>query len=232
MPQVVSKRYKSAQAVADLSKGYTLAEAADVLSKMPKTKFDETVTLSLHLAVNPAQGDQMVRGVVQLPHGSGKKVRILVFTDKPEEALSAGATFAGMDDMIQKVKDGGLDFDVVVSTTAAMKEVRTLARILGPKGLMPNPKSGTVSDDIPATLKELQGGRVEFKMDKTANIGVVIGKRSFELNAIAENAQAVLNAIVKAKPDAYKPTGFIKNVTMAASMSPGIKIDSNLYSKF
>jgi len=232
MPQVVSKRYKSAQAVADLAKGYSFTEAADVLSKMPKTKFDETVTLSLHLAVNPSQGDQMVRGVVQLPHGSGKKVRILVFTDKPEEALEAGATFAGMDDMVKKVEAGEFDFDVVVSTTSAMKDVRKLARVLGPKGLMPNPKSGTVSDDIAATVKELQGGRVEFKMDKTANIGVVIGKRSFSAEALVGNAEAVLSAIVKAKPDSYKPLGFIKSMTMAASMSPGIKIDNNLYSKF
>jgi large subunit ribosomal protein L1 len=232
MPQVVSKRYKSAQAVADLSKSYGLSEAAERLNKMPKAKFDETVTLSFSLSVDPTQGEQMVRGVVQLPHGSGKKVRVLVFTDKPEEALKAGASVAGLADLIKKINEGFLDFDVAVSTVAAMKEVRTVAKVLGPKGLMPNPKSGTVSDDIPTTVKLLQGGRVEFKMDKTGNIGVIVGKRSFTPTAIAENAQTVITAVGKAKPESFKLPGFIKNVSLASTMSPGITLDRNLYSKF
>jgi large subunit ribosomal protein L1 len=232
MPKVVSKRYKSAQAVADLSKSYGLAEAADILSKMPKAKFDETVTLSFNLSVDPTQGEQMVRGVVQLPHGSGRKVRIIVFTDKPEEALKAGAAHAGLADLMKKISEGFLDFDVAVSTVAAMKEVRTLARVLGPKGLMPNPKNGTVSDDIPATVKQLQGGRVEFRMDKTGNIGVIIGKRSFTEQAIAENAKVVIETVGKAKPDTFKLPGFIKNVALSSSMSPGITIEKTLYGKY
>ncbi len=232
MPQVVSKRYKSAQAVADLDKAYELSEAADILSKMPKAKFDETVTLSFNLSVDPTQGEQMVRGVVQLPHGSGKKVRVLVFTDKPEEALKAGAAHAGLADMIKKVQEGFLDFDVAVATTLAMKDVRGLARILGPKGLMPNPKTGTVSDDIPATVKALQGGRVDFKMDKTGNIGVIIGKRSFENKALAENAAAVIESVGKAKPAVLKMPGFIKSVTLASTMSPGVRVSKTLYGKY
>ena len=232
MPQVVSKRYKSAQAVADLSKPYGLAEAAEILSKMPKAKFDETVTLSFNLSVDPTQGEQMVRGVVQLPHGSGKKVRVLVFTDKPEEALKAGATMAGLADLMKKINEGFLDFDVAVATNAAMKEVRSLARVLGPKGLMPNPKSGTVGDDIPAIVKQLQGGRVEFKMDKTGNIGVIIGKRSFTETAIAENAKIVIETIGKAKPETFKLPGFIKNVSLASTMSPGITLEKTLYGKY
>ncbi len=232
MPQVASKRYKSAQAVADLEKAYELPEAAEHLNKMPKAKFDETVTLSFNLSVDPTQGEQMVRGVVQLPHGSGKKVRILVFTDKPEEALKAGATHAGMADMMKKINDGFLDFDVAVATTTAMKDVRGLARVLGPKGLMPNPKNGTVGDDIPAIVKALQGGRVEFKMDKTGNIGVIVGKRSFTPQAIAENAQTVITAVGKAKPETFKLPGFIKNVTLASTMSPGIRLNKSLYGKF
>lgn len=232
MPQVASKRYKSAQAVADLNTAYELAEAADTLSKMPQAKFDETVTLSFNLSVDPTQGEQMVRGVVQLPHGSGKKVRIIVFTDKPEEALKAGATHAGMADLMKKVNEGFLDFDVAVATNMAMKEVRTLARVLGPKGLMPNPKNGTVSDDVPATIKQLQGGRVEFKMDKTGNIGVIIGKRSFKPAHLAENAKTVIEAVGKAKPESFKLPGFIKSVTMASTMSPGIRLAKTLYGKY
>lgn len=232
MPKVASKRYKSAQAVADLSKSYEIVEAAELLNKMPKAKFDETVTLSFNLSVDPTQGEQMVRGVVQLPHGSGKKVRVLVFTDKPEEALKAGAAHAGLTDLIKKVNEGFMDFDVAVSTVAAMKEVRTVAKVLGPKGLMPNPKSGTVGDDIPAIVKQLQAGRVEFKMDKTGNIGVIVGKRSFTPIAIAENAKTVIETVGKAKPDTFKLPGFIKNVSLASSMSPGIAINKTLYGKY
>ena len=232
MPKVVSKRYKSAQAVADLEKAYELNEAAEILQKMPKAKFDETVTLSFNLSVDPTQGEQMVRGVVQLPHGSGKKVRVLVFTEQPDVALKAGATFAGMADMIKKINANEFDFDVCVSTTAAMKEVRGLARVLGPKGLMPNPKNGTVGDDIPAIVKALQGGRVEFKMDKTGQIGVIIGKRSFTAQAIADNAKTVIETVGKAKPESFKLPGFIKNVALASTMSPGITLSKALYGKY
>ncbi len=226
-----SKRYTSAVKAADLSKEYPLNEAVEILSKFPQAKFDETVELSFRLGVDPAQGDQMVRGTTPLPNGSGKKVRVLVFTDDPAKALAAGADYAGLADMMAKVQEGWLDFDVAIATTEAMKQVRTLARVLGPKGLMPNPKSGTVTDDIAAGIKAVKAGRVEFKVDKTANIGVGIGKRSFTPAQILENATAVLDAIGKAKPAAFKGQ-YIKSVTISSSMSPGVRIASTEFSKY
>lgn len=226
-----SKRYRSALKVADLTKDYPLAEAIDVLAKFPQAKFDETVELSVRLGVDPAQGDQMVRGTTPLPNGSGKKVRVIVFTDDPAKALAAGADHAGLQDLMQKITEGWLDFDVAIATTEAMKQVRTLARILGPKGLMPNPKSGTVTDDIVAGIKAVKAGRVEFKMDKACNIGVGIGKRSFTPAQILENAQAVLDAIGKAKPASFKGH-YIKTVAISSSMSPGVRVASTDYSKY
>ena len=226
-----SKRYDSAVKVADLTKEYPLNEAVEILSKFPKAKFDETIELSFRLGVDPAQGDQMVRGTTPLPNGSGKKIRVLVFTDDADKALAAGADFAGLADMMAKVQSGWLDFDVAIATTEAMKQVRTLARVLGPKGLMPNPKSGTVTDDIAAGIKAVKAGRVEFKVDKTANIGVGVGKRSFTTAQIAENVAAVLEAIGKAKPASFKGH-YIKSVTLSSSMSPGVKIASTEFSKF
>jgi large subunit ribosomal protein L1 len=227
-----SKRYVNAAKSADLNKEYPLAEAVEILSRFGKTKFDETVELSIRLGVDPTAGEQMVRGTTPLPNGSGKKVRVLVFTDKPEEALAAGADHAGLQDIMQKITAGWLDFDVAIATTEAMKQVRTLARVLGPKGLMPNPKSGTVTDDIAAGIKAVKAGRVEFKMDKTANIGVGIGKRSFTPAQIVENAQAVIDAIGKARPAAFKGSGYIKSIYLSASMSPGIRIAAADFSKF
>ena len=218
-----SKRYRSAIQVADLTKDYPLNEAVEILTKFPKAKFDETIELSLRLGVDPAQGDQMVRGTTPLPNGSGKKVRVVVFTDDPAKALAAGADHAGLADLMAKINEGWLDFDVAISTTEAMKQVRTLARVLGPKGLMPNPKSGTVTDDIAAGIKAVKAGRVEFKMDKTANIGVGVGKRSFTSAQITENVTAVLDAIAKAKPDSFKGH-YIKTAVISSSMSPGVKL--------
>ncbi len=232
MPAKQSKRFRNAQKVADLTKDYTLAEAAEVLAKFPKTKFDETVELSIRLGVDPAQGDQMVRGTTPLPNGSGKKVRVIVFTDNPDAALAAGADEAGLAELMKKITDGWLDFDVAIATTEAMKQVRTLARVLGPKGLMPNPKAGTVTDDIAAGVKAVKAGRVEFKMDKAANIGVGVGKRSFTTAQIIENAQAVIDAIGKAKPGSFKGAGYIKSVTISSSMSPGVRLSATEYSKF
>ena len=226
-----SKRYRSAVKVADLSKDYPLTEAVEILGKFPPAKFDETVELSFRLGVDPAQGDQMVRGTTPLPNGSGKKVRVLVFTDNPEAAIAAGADHAGLQDMMQKITEGWLDFDVAVATTDAMKTVRTIARVLGPKGLMPNPKSGTVTDDIAGAIKAVKAGRVEFKMDKTGNIGVGIGKRSFSSAQIVENAQAVLEAIGRAKPAAVKGV-YIKSLAISSSMSPGVRVAAAEFSKF
>jgi large subunit ribosomal protein L1 len=226
-----SKRYRSALKVADLAKEYTLKEAVEVLAKFPKAKFDETVELSFRLGVDPTQGEQMVRGTTPLPNGTGKKVRVLVFTDNPQVALDAGADFAGLQDMMAKIQGGWMEFDVAIATTEAMKTVRTIARVLGPKGLMPNPKSGTVTDDIPAGIKAVKAGRVEFKMDKAANIGVGIGKRSFTPAQILENAQSVLDAVGKAKPATFKGH-YIKTCALTATMSPSVHLVSTEFNKF
>ena len=227
-----SKRYVSATKAADLTKNYTLSEAVAVLLKFPTARFDETVELALRLGVDATAGEQMVRGTTPLPNGSGKKVRVIVFTETPEVALAAGADEAGLAELMKKVSEGWIDFDVAISTTEAMKQVRTLARVLGPKGLMPNPKSGTVTDDIPAAIKSVKAGRVEFKMDKSANIGVGIGKRSFTEAQILENAQAVIDAIGKARPATFKGSGYIKSISLSSSMSPGVQIASSEFSKF
>src|SRR5882757_8017505 len=221
MPNKHSKRFASALKVADLTKDYSLVEAVEVLTKFPQAKFDETVELSFRLGVDATAGEQMVRGTTPLPNGSGKKVRVLVFTDDAPKAIAAGADHAGLQDMMQKINEGWLDFDVAIATTEAMKSVRTLARVLGPKGLMPNPKSGTVTDDIPAGIKAVKAGRVEFKMDKTANIGVGVGKRSFTPAQILENAATVLEAVGKSKPASFKGSNYIKTVAISSSMSPG-----------
>lgn len=232
MPKKHSKRYNSALKVADLTKEYPLAEAVEVLAKFPKAKFDETIELSFRLGVDATSGEQNVRGTTPLPNGSGKKVRVLVFTDNAKAALDAGADHAGLQDMMQKINEGWLDFDVAIATTEAMKQVRTLARVLGPKGLMPNPKSGTVTDDIVAGIKAVKAGRVEFKMDKTANLGVGVGKRSFTAAQILENVQAVVDAVGKSKPATFKGGQFIKSVTISSSMSPAVKVASAEFSKY
>jgi large subunit ribosomal protein L1 len=229
--QKPSKRYRSALQVADLAKEYPLKDAVEILAKFPPAKFDETVELSFSLGVDPAAGDQMVRGTTPLPNGSGKKVRVLVFTDDPKAALDAGADTAGLQDIIAKINEGWLDFDVAIATTEAMKTVRTIARVLGPKGLMPNPKSGTVTDDLVAGIKAVKAGRVEFKMDKTANIGVGVGKRSFTPAQIVENAQVVLDAVGKAKPAQFKGH-YIKSLMISSSQSPAVRIASAEYGKY
>jgi len=226
-----SKKYRNSKQAADFTKEYSLKEAVEILAKLPKAKFDETVDLSFRLGVDSTQGDQMVRGTTPLPNGTGKKVRILVFTDNPAAALAAGADHAGLQDMMAKINEGWLDFDVAIATTEAMKTVRTIARVLGPKGLMPNPKSGTVTDDLVAGIKAVKAGRVEFKMDKAANIGVGIGKRSFTTTAILENAQSVLDAVGKAKPASFKGH-YIKTCVISGTMTPGIRIASTEYNKF
>ncbi len=191
---------------------------------MPKAGFDETVELSFKLNVDPKQSNQMVRGTVRLPNGSGKKVRVVVFTDHAESAIAAGADKAGLEDLIKEIEGGWMEFDVAVATTSAMKEVRKLARILGPRGLMPNPKSGTVTDDVESAIKEVKGGRVEYKMDKTANLSVVVGKRSFANDKLVENARAALSSVAAARPEMIKGK-FINSITISSTMSPGVKVD-------
>ncbi len=232
MPKNHSKRYRAAAKVADLTQEYPLKDAVEILAKFPKAKFDETVELAFRLGVDAASGEQNVRGTTPLPTGSGKKVRVIVFTDDPKKALDAGADEAGLAELMKKVQEGWLEFDVAIATNEAMKQVRTLARVLGPKGLMPNPKAGTVTDDVAAGIKAVKAGRVEFKMDKTANIGVGVGKRSFTTAQILENAAVVLEAVGKAKPNTFKGGIFIKSVHLSSSMSPAVKIASTEYSKY
>lgn len=227
----LTKRFRAAQEVADLRKEYTVEEAVETLAKFPKAKFDETVELSMKLLVDPRKGEEMVRGTVMLPHGSGKTVRVLAFTTDVEAAKAAGATEAGLEDMIEKVQGGWLDFDVAVATPDAMKEVRKIARVLGPKGLMPNPKAGTVSPDIDKAIKEVMAGRVEFKLDKSATLGVGVGKRSFSNEQIAENVNAILDAIGKARPAGFKGR-YIRSASISGTMTPGLKIAGSEYSKY
>lgn len=218
-----SKRYrKAAESLAQ--KPSALADAVAALQSMPKAGFDETVELSFKLNVDPKQSNQMVRGTVRLPNGSGKKVRVVVFTDHAESAIAAGADKAGLEDLIKEIEGGWMEFDVAVATTSAMKEVRKLARILGPRGLMPNPKSGTVTDDVESAIKELKGGRVEYKMDKTANLSVVVGKRSFANDKLIENAKAALSSVAATRPEMIKGK-FINSITISSTMSPGVKVD-------
>lgn len=225
-----SKRYRKSVEMTDLTKTYSVEEASALLNTLPKAKFDETVEVYAHLAVDPRKSDQMVRGTLQLPHGSGKTVRVIVFTENPDEAKAAGADEAGLDDLIEKVTGGWTDFDVAISTTSAMKSVRKVARVLGPRGLMPNPKSGTVTDDIVEGINQVKAGRVEFKMDKTANVAIVVGKRSFTPEQITENADAAVKALLEQKPKAT--TGkFLKSLSLSATMSPGLTVDVTDYNK-
>ncbi len=217
-----SKRYRKALE-GSTGEAKPIEEAVKALSAMPKAKFDETVELSFRLNVDPKQSSQMVRGTVRLPNGSGKKVRVIVFTENADEALKAGADKAGLEDLIKEVEGGWLDFDVAIATTAAMKDVRKIARVLGPRGLMPNPKSGTVSDDIPSAINEVKAGRVEYKMDKTANMSVVVGKRSFSDDKLVENAKAAISSVMAARPDGVKGK-FVASVTISSTMSPGVKV--------
>src|ERR1041384_1905102 len=202
-----SKRYKKSLELVDASKSYPLKSAVEVLAKFPKAKFNETVELAFRLGVDPKQSDQMVRGTVPLPHGSGKTVKVLVFA-KPgpsaDAAKAAGAEFVGFEDMIKKCNEGWSDFDVAVAAPEAMAEVRKLGKVLGPRGLMPNPKTGTVTDDTAKAVKEVKAGRVEFKVDKAGNVHVPIGKASFGADQIEENARAVIDAVIKARPHSVK----------------------------
>lgn len=222
------KRYKEAVKLVDSKKQYRIGEAVETLKKMPKTKFDESVELAFRLGVDPKQSDQMVRGTVALPHGSGKKVRVAVFAKgaAAQAAKDAGADFVGFEDLVKKCQDGWTDFDVAVATPEAMQEVRKLGKVLGPKGLMPNPKTGTVADDTAKAVKEVKAGRVEFKMDKAGNLHVAFGKLSFEPKAIEENAKAVIVAVLHAKPTTSKGH-FIQSCTLASTMSPGLRVDTH-----
>src|SRR3954462_4877876 len=233
MAKTQSKRYREAAKKVNVEKTYPLAEAITVLKGMPTTKFDQTVTLSFRLGVDPRQSDQQVRGTTPLPHGSGKTVRVLVFAEgaAASAAREAGAEYVGFKDMVEKCQGGFQDFDVAIATPAAMAEVRKLGKVLGPRGLMPNPKTGTVTDDTAKAVREVKAGRVEFKLDKNGNVAVPVGKFSFEETALVENGTAVIEAVVRARPATAKGR-FVEGMSLSATMSPGITVDPSPYLSF
>ena len=227
-----SKRYTKAAEMIPADKHFTLEEAAELVKKLPTVKFAETVTLSFKLSVDPKKSDQMVRGTCPLPHGSGKNVRVAVFAQgaAAEAAKAAGAEHVGYEDLIAKVKEGFTDFDVAIATPAAMNEVRKLGKQLGPRGLMPNPKTGTVTDDTAGAVKAVKAGRVDFKLDKNGNVASAIGKVGFDTKALAENGNAFIEALLRARPATAKGK-FINSITLTATMSPPIRVDVGKYVK-
>jgi len=232
----VAKLYKKAESQIDRAKTYSVEDAVDLARKIAYAKFDESVDLAVRLGVNPKYADQMVRGAVVLPHGTGKQVRVLAFAkgEKEREAREAGADFVGAEDMVEKIQGGWLEFDTAVATPDLMGQVGRLGKILGPRGLMPNPKVGTVTFDIGRAVREVKAGKVEFKVDKAGNVHVPVGKKSFSATQLAENAHAVLEALVKAKPAAAKGQ-YVRSITVTTTMSPGVPVDvqqvTNLYKK-
>lgn len=221
------KNYQESVKLIDKNALYTPSEAVDLVLKTAKAKFDETVELSVRLGVDPRHADQQVRGAVVLPHGTGKTVRVLVFAkgDKAKEAEAAGAEYVGAEEYLDKIqKENWFDFDIVVATPDMMGMVGRLGRVLGPKGLMPNPKSGTVTFDVAKAIAEIKAGKVEYRVDKTAIVHVPIGKKSFGNEKLAENYTALMEAVIKAKPAAAKGQ-YIKSVALSSTMGPGIKIN-------
>ncbi|MDF1823244.1 MAG: 50S ribosomal protein L1 [Verrucomicrobiales bacterium] len=221
-----SKRYLKAAEMVDRENVYSIEEAVSLVKKFPAPKFDQSVTLTFRMGVDPRQSDQMVRGTCPLPNGSGKDVKVLVFAegDAATQAKNAGADHVGFEALIKEVQGGMMDFDAVVATPAAMSEVRKLGRQLGPRGLMPNPKTGTVTDDTAGAVKAVKAGRVDFKLDKNGNISVPIGKVSFEEADLVENGRAVIESVNGARPATAKGV-FIVNGALAGTMSPGVTID-------
>jgi large subunit ribosomal protein L1 len=233
---MVSKRYDASAAKIAPDKPYSLDEAIGVLKAMPAAKFDESVDLSFRLGVDPKHADQMVRGAVVLPHGIGKTVRVAVFAkgEKEREAREAGADTIGAEDLVEKVQGGWMDFDTAIATPDLMGQVGRLGKVLGPRGLMPNPKLGTVTFDISRAVREAKAGKVEFRVDKAGNIHTPVGKRSFNEQQLRDNAMALIEAIVRAKPAAAKGN-YLRSLTVSSTMSPGVPIDAvavaNLFKK-
>ncbi len=219
------KKYSDVAGKVNKESDYSVDGAIGFLQENPTAKFDETIEFAFRMGVDPSKSDQAIRSTVALPHGTGKDVRIIVFAtgDAAEAAREAGAAEVGFDDLIKKVQGGWTDFDAAVATPDAMKEVRKVARVLGPRGLMPNPKTGTVTDDTAAAVNQLKAGRVEFRMDRNGNIAVPFGKRSFEKTALLENAQAVVDAINSARPSSSKGT-YIKRCSISSTMGPGLRV--------
>ncbi len=224
----VSKKRKEALAKIDQTKSYTLSDAANILKEISYTKFDASVDIDIRLGVDPRKADQMVRGVTALPHGTGKQVRVLVLCspDREAEAREAGADYVGLDEFIKKIEDGWTDVDVIITMPTVMAKVGKLGRILGPRGLMPNPKSGTVTLEVGKAVREVKAGKIDFKVDKTGIIHASIGKVSFSPQMLAENAQELINTISKLKPSSAKGTYF-RSVNLSSTMSPGLSIDKS-----
>lgn len=225
------KKYRDSIQLVDRQKRYdNIQEAMELIKSMTKTKFDASVDVAVRLGVDPRHADQMVRGAVVLPHGLGKTVRVVVFAsgEKEKEAREAGADFVGADDLVQKIADGWFDFDKVIATPDMMGKVGRLGRVLGPRGLMPNPKVGTVTTEVAKAVRETKAGRVEFRVERAGIIHAPIGRASFDADKLAENFQALLEVLVKLKPASTKGT-YVKSVTVSSTMSPGVKIDPTLF---
>jgi large subunit ribosomal protein L1 len=232
----VSKRYDAATKKIEADKQYSVEEALALIKDMPAAKFDESVDLSFRLGVDPKHADQMVRGAVVLPHGIGKTVRVAVFAkgEKEREAREAGADVVGAEDLVERVQGGWMEFDTAVATPDLMGQVGRLGKVLGPRGLMPNPKLGTVTFDVGRAVREAKAGKVEFRVDKAGNIHAPAGKRSFAVGDLAANANAIIEAIMRAKPAAAKGT-YLRSLTVSTTMGPGVPVDaqriSNQYKK-
>jgi large subunit ribosomal protein L1 len=222
----VTKQRKEALAKFDKSKSYSLIEAVNIVKQITYTKFDASVDLNIRLGVDPRKANQMVRGSVTLPHGTGKVVRVLVLCnpDKAQEALDAGADYVGLDEYIQKIKDGWTDIDVVITTPNIMPKVGALGRILGPRGLMPNPKTGTVTMEVGKAVQEVKAGKIDFKVDKYGIINAAVAKVSFTPEKIFDNAKELISTVIKLKPAAAKGT-YVKSIYISSTMSPGVQID-------
>lgn len=224
----MTKKYKAALAKIDTKKEYSLSDAAKLIKEISTTKFDASVDIDVRLGVDPKKSDQMVRGVVALPHGTGKTLKVLVLCtpDKVKEALEAGADYAGLDEYITKIEGGWLDMDVIITMPTVMAKVGKLGKVLGPRNLMPNPKSGTVTLDVAKAVKEVKAGKIDFKVDKTGIIHTSIGKASFSPDKIADNLQEVMSTLSKLKPTSAKGAYF-KSLYISSTMSPSVKIDIN-----
>jgi len=227
----LTKNQKASVAKVDSSRQYKLLEACALVKEISYTKFDASVELAVRLGVDPRKANQMVRGVVTLPHGTGKVTRVLVLCtpDKEAEAQEAGADYVGLDDYIEKIKGGWTDVDVIVCTPSVMAKIGAIGRILGPRGLMPNPKSGTVTMDVGKAVQEVKAGKIDFKVDKQGIVHAAIGKVSFDTQQLAENAVEMLNTIIKLKPQALKGT-YVRSIYLSSTMSPGISVDSKTIS--
>ena len=227
----ITKKRKEALAKHDLTEVRSLLEAAKVVKDITYTKFDSSVDIDVRLGVDPRKADQMVRGVATLPHGTGKTVRVLalVTPDKEAEALAAGADFVGLDDYISKIEKGWTDIDVIITMPAVMAKVGRLGRVLGPRGLMPNPKSGTVTTDVAKAVREVKAGKIDFKVDKTGIIHCSVGKVSFDEQMLAENALEIIQTLGRLKPSSSKGT-YIKSITLSSTMSPAVPVDSQVNS--